>query len=209
MNPIIGMLILGFGGHARSVADVALAAGITQLCFIDGNARPGESFCSFPVKASVDFELPDGWSVISAAGDNKKRIEQCEWIIQQGWPLATLVSPAATIGIGAQIGEGTFIAHHAHVGPMASVGRGCIINTCAIVEHECVVGDYNHISVGAVVAGRSRVGDRCFLGAGSTVIDGLQVTDDVMLGAGACAHRNLKEAGTYVGVPAKYLGRKH
>jgi len=71
------------------------------------------------------------------------------------------------------------------------------------------VGDYNHISVGAVVAGRSRVGDRCFLGAGSTVIDGLQITDDVMLGAGACAHRNLEQAGTYVGVPAKFLGRKH
>lgn len=204
-----GLLVLGFGGHARSVADVALASGVTQLCFIDANAKPNESFCSFPVKTALDCELPEGWLVIPAAGDNQKRIEQCEWANQQGWPLATLVSPTATISVGAQIGEGSFIGHHAHVGPMASVGRGCILNTGAIIEHECVVGDYSHVSVGAVVAGRSRIGVRCFLGAGSTVIDGLRVTDDVMLGAGACAHRSLEKAGTYVGVPAKFLGRDH
>ncbi|WP_207263546.1 acetyltransferase [Pseudomonas sp. GW101-3H06] len=208
MTSITGMLILGFGGHARSVADVALASGVSQLCFIDNNARPGESFTSFPVKSSMDFELPADWVVIPAAGDNKKRVEQCDWAIQQGWRLGTLIAPSATVGIGALIGEGSFIAHHAHVGPMASVGRGCIINTGAIVEHECIVGQFSHVSVGAVVAGRSRVGDRCFLGAGSTVIDGLQITDDVMLGAGACAHRNLEVAGTYVGVPAKVLGGK-
>lgn len=206
MITLTGMLILGFGGHARSVADVALASGVTQLCFVDANARPGESFCSFPVKSSLDFELPEDWAVFPAAGDNKKRMEQCEWILQQGLRLATLISPCATIGVGAHISEGTFIGHHAHVGPMASVGRGCIVNTGAIIEHECVVGAYSHISVGAVVAGTTRIGDRCFLGAGSTVIDGLRVTDDVMLGAGACANRNLDKAGTYVGVPAKFLG---
>jgi sugar O-acyltransferase (sialic acid O-acetyltransferase NeuD family) len=203
------MLILGFGGHARSVADVAIASGITKLCFIDANAKPNESFCSFPVKSSIDFEPSADWTVMPAAGDNVKRKRQCEWVIEQAWQLAVLISPSATIGIGATIEAGSFIAHNAHVGPMASVGRGCIINTGAIVEHECVVGNYSHISVGAVVAGRSRIGDRCFLGAGSTVIDGLQLTDDVMLGAGACAHRNLEEAGTYVGVPARFLGRKH
>ncbi|MDD0998602.1 acetyltransferase [Pseudomonas sp. TNT2022 ID1044] len=209
MTPITGMLILGFGGHARSVADVALASGITQLCFLDSNARPGESFSSFPVKSSLDFELPDDWAVFPAAGDNSKRLEQCDWVIQQGWHLGTLIAPSATVGVGAQIDEGSFIAHHAHVGPMASVGRGCIINTGSIVEHECVVGNYSHVSVGAVVAGRSRIGERCFLGAGSTVIDGLKITDDVMLGAGACAHRNIDVAGTYVGVPAKRLGDTH
>lgn len=208
MTTITGMLILGFGGHARSVADVALASGITELSFLDSNARPGESFLSFPVKSSMDFELSESWVVIPAAGDNNKRLQQCDWVVQQGWRLGTLIAPSATIGIGAQIGEGSFIAHHAHVGPMASVGRGCIINTGAIVEHECAVGQYSHISVGAVVAGRSRIGERCFLGAGSTVIDSLRVTDDVMLGAGACAHRNLKVAGTYVGVPAKIIGGK-
>lgn len=205
MNLIPGMLILGFGGHARSVADVALAKGVTELCFIDVNAKPGETFLSFPVKPVLDFNLPPGWVVMPAAGDNRRRLEQHDWIAERGLQIGKLIAPSATIGVGAEIGDGCFVAHHAHIGPMASVGAGCIINTGAIVEHECTIGAFTHVSIGASVAGRTRIGDRCFLGAGSTVIDGLDVVHDITLGAGACATRNLDAAGIYVGVPAKRL----
>lgn len=206
MNSFKGLLILGFGGHARSVADVALSVGIRQLCFVDHNARPGEMFCSFPVKAAFDFELGEGWAVLSASGDNLKRAEQTAWIEEKGLPLATLISERATTGVGAQIAAGSFVAHHAHIGPMATIGAGCIINTGAIIEHECVIGAFTHVSVNAVVAGRSRVGDRCFIGAGATVIDGISLVNDIVLGAGGCATRNLDAAGVYVGVPAKRVG---
>ncbi|BCX66891.1 acetyltransferase [Pseudomonas izuensis] len=203
-----GVLILGFGGHARSVADVALSLGVKQLRFIDSNARPNENFGGFPVLSEWMLELPDGWSVMPASGDNAARQAQIEEIIKRGWPLATLIAPTATIGFGSNVGPGTLIAHHAHVGPMAVVGSGCIINTGAIIEHECIVGDYTHVSVNATVAGRCRIGSRCFLGASSTVIDGVSVGDSVMLGAAACAHRDLVEPGTYIGVPARLLVRK-
>ncbi|MCS4248635.1 acetyltransferase [Pseudomonas sp. BIGb0164] len=208
MPPLTGLLILGFGGHARAVADVALAIGIKQLCFIDINARPGETFGTFPVLPSWDKGRLEGWSVMPASGDCVQRHAQCEWAAQLDWPLATLVSPTATLGFGATVGAGSFVGHHAHVGPMASVGQGCVINTGAIVEHECTVGDFTHISIKAAVAGRCQIGKGCFIGAGSTVIDGLIVSDGVTLGAGACAHRNLTEPGVYVGVPAKQIRRE-
>lgn len=198
-----GLLILGFGGHARSVADVALSLGIQQLCFIDENARSGESFCSFPVKAALDVELEDGWAALPASGDGPTRLEQIEWVRQSGLQLATLVSARATLGVGCEVGAGSFIGHHAHVGPMARIDVGCIINTGAVVEHECVIGALSHISVNAVVAGRSQLGERCFIGAGATVIDGVTLASDVVLGAGSCAVGNLEIAGVYVGVPAK------
>ncbi|WP_460079528.1 acetyltransferase [Pseudomonas sp. H3_H05] len=203
MTALSGLLILGFGGHARAVADVALASGIKQLRFIDSNARQNEAFGEFSVLRSWDEELPEGWSVIPASGDGLSRQTQCDWVTGRGWPLATLISPTATIGTGAKIGLGTFVAHHAHVGPMAFVGVGCIVNTGAIVEHECVIDDFTHISIKAAVAGRSRVGSFCFIGAGATVIDGIKICDDVTLGAGACAHRDIERPGVYVGVPAK------
>lgn len=203
-----GLLILGFGGHARSVADVALSLGVKQLRFIDSNARPNESFGGFPVLSDWIQELPEGWSVMPASGDNASRQLQIEQIAHRGWPLATLIAPTATMGFGASVGAGTLVGHHAHVGPMAVLGYGCIINTGAIIEHDCKVGNYTHVSVNATVAGRCRIGNRCFLGASSTVIDGVSVEDNVMLGAVACAHRNLVEPGTYVGVPARLLKRK-
>lgn len=208
MTKMVGVLILGFGGHARSVADVALSLGIKHLHFVDNNARPNESFGGFPVMSTWVSELPDGWTVMPASGDNASRQAQIEEISKRGWPLATLIAPTATIGFGAIVGAGTLVAHHTHVGPMAIVGSGCIVNTGAIIEHECTVGDYTHVSVNATIAGRCRIGSHCFLGANSTIIDSVSVGDNVTLGAAACAHRDLFTPGTYIGVPARLHARK-
>jgi sugar O-acyltransferase (sialic acid O-acetyltransferase NeuD family) len=201
------LVILGCGGHARSVADVALAAGYRRLLFLDDHARPGERLLGHPVERELPRTMPGDWRWIAAAGDNVLRARQlaaCECAWRPG-ALATLVAPTASIGAGACIGAGSFIAHHAHVGPLAQVGAGVIVNTGAIVEHDCVVGDHAHVSVNATVAGKSRIGARCFICAGSTVIDGISIGDDITLGAGAVAIASLEMAGTYVGQPARRL----
>jgi UDP-N-acetylbacillosamine N-acetyltransferase len=200
-----GLRIFGFGGHARSVADVALASGIRQLCFADENARVGESFLGFPIVKAFDDVLPEGWQCFPAAGGNEKRRVQAEYIKENGWPLATVVSLTATIGVGAKISAGTFIGHHCHVGPMAVIGEACILNTGCIVEHDCVVGSYTHVSVNAVLAGASRLGDLVFMGTGSTVIDRCAVCDSATLGAGAVVVEEIVESGLYAGVPAKRI----
>jgi len=199
-----GLIILGFGGHARSIADVALSAGITKLIFVDKNARPGEVLGEHPVVKDMPNFIPDGWRVLPASGDNERRHQQLLWAADQGWQVATLVAPSATIGYAARLGKGVFVAHHVHIGPFAEIGDGCIINTSAVVEHETKIGCYSHVSVNSTVAGRSAVGDHCFIGAGATVIDSLQLCDRVTLGAGACAVKNLDKPGTYVGVPARF-----
>lgn len=195
-----GIYLLGFGGHARSVADVALAAGIKSLIFVDANALPGESFAGFPAVTALPKTLIAGWSVFPAQGDNLSRKATHN---KQQAPIAKLISPKATIGVRAEVGEGTIVGHHAHIGPAASVGRGVIVNTGAAVEHECQVGDFSHISVNATVAGRARIGSNVFVGAGATVIDKVSICDDVVIGAGATVVRDITAPGTYVGTPAR------
>lgn len=201
-----GLLILGFGGHARVVADIAMALGIKEFCFVDQAAREGEQFLGHPVVAGHGPTLPPSWKAFAASGDAARREAQCAQIAAAGWPLATLIAPSATIGAGAQIGAGTLVAQHAHLGPMARIGEGCIINTGAIVEHESTVGAYSHISVHATVAGRSSVGRAVMIGAGATVIDGVVVGDHITVGAGGVVVRSLQEAGVYVGVPVRRVG---
>ncbi|MBS0515144.1 MAG: NeuD/PglB/VioB family sugar acetyltransferase [Proteobacteria bacterium] len=205
MNTPTGLLIHGFGGHARSVADIALACGVAQLLFIDANARPGESFHGFEVRSEWGGPLPPGWAVFSASGNGATRRRQIAAFRQAGLPIATLVAPDATLGFGSRIGVGTLVARSAHVGPDAVVGEGCIINTGAIVEHECTIGDWTHVSVNATIAGRSRIGAACMIGAGATVIDGVGVCDRVVVGAGAVVVRLIDVAGVYAGVPARVL----
>jgi len=202
------LLILGFGGHARSVADVALACGYVELLFVDEHARDGENFLGHPVITDIDSYVGQDWGVFPASGDNRKREIQCVIARELGFSLATLVSPKASIGAGVSISAGCFVGHNAHVGPMACLGSACIINTGAIVEHECQVGDFCHVSVNAAIAGRSRLGDYSMLGAGATIIDQVSVCNDVIVGAGAVISRSIEIPGTYVGVPARPLLKK-
>jgi UDP-N-acetylbacillosamine N-acetyltransferase len=203
VKPYSGIVFLGFGGHARAVADVALSLGYTSMVFVEESAQPGETFRGYSVQPALPAELPVGWSCFPTAGDNARRMRQIEEIRKQGWPLASIISPHATIGVGAEIAEGCFVGHHAHVGPLAVISEGGIINTGAIVEHDCIIGAGTHISVQAVVAGRAHIGKQCFLGAGCTVIDKITIGDGITVGAGATVVRDLTEPGTYVGTPAR------
>jgi UDP-N-acetylbacillosamine N-acetyltransferase len=200
-----GLIVLGFGGHARSVAAVALANGVGALVFVDDNAKSGEAFEGFPATSNFDGVFPSEWACMPAAGDNCLRREQIARARHLGWPLAKVIAKDATVDVGAKIGPGSFVGHHAHIGPSADIGEGCIVNTGAIVEHESLVGDFSHVSVNAVVAGRSRLGRLVFLGASATVIDGVSVADDVVIGAGAVVVDSISSPGIYVGCPAKQI----
>jgi UDP-N-acetylbacillosamine N-acetyltransferase len=198
-----GLVVLGFGGHARSVADIALTLGIESLVFVDGAAGPNESLWGFPVRKAFDDKLPDGWQAFAASGNNHTRHAQAAAILGRCWPLATLISPTATIGSEAGISAGCFIGHHAHVGPLSTIGTGCIINTGAVVDHECKIGDYTHISVNSSVAGRCQLGSLVFLGTGAVVIDKVCIADSITIGAGSVVTEPLLEPGVYVGAPAR------
>ena len=62
-----------------------------------------------------------------------------------------------------------------------------------------------HISVGAHVAGNVTVGSRTWVGAGATISNNVCICEDCMIGAGAVVVKDLEEAGTYVGVPARRI----
>lgn len=47
------------------------------------------------------------------------------------------------------------------------------------------------------------IGDRVFFGAGAVIINNKKITSDVIVGAGAVVVEDIKNKGTYVGVPAR------
>ncbi|WP_281404876.1 NeuD/PglB/VioB family sugar acetyltransferase [Mesorhizobium sp. B4-1-3] len=194
---------MGFGGHARSVGDIALAAGFDELTFVDAQAREGEEFAGFPAVTALPEKLTrPGWFVFPGSGDNQRRRIQCD---TARLPLATLVAPTASLGAQCEIGQGSFIGHQAHLGPLAKIGQGTIINSGAVVDHECVVGDFAHISINATVAGRCHIGAQVMVGAGSTVIDGISICSHVNVGAGATVVRDIEVPGVYIGTPARLV----
>ena len=212
------LCIIGCGGHARSVADVAIAGGERDILFIDNAARPGETILGFPVLtfAALASRRLVLRRYVVALGDNAARAREFERLRSvTGIPAVRVIAPDARRGRDDRLGDGVFVGAAAHLGPEASIGDNTIVNTRAIVEHEVVVGAHSHVSVNAVLAGRVRIGERVFVGVGTVVVDGVHVCDDVVIGAGAVVIASIERAGTYVGVPARpvspgdHTGRIH
>jgi len=194
------LIIYGCGGHARSLADVALANGIEDLIFIDDHAQPHEKLFGFDVVKKISDAAHK--NLIIAVGDNQQRAKLFESLQKN---IIALISTNAHIGKNARIDKGAFIASGAHVGPNAKIGANTIINTHSVIEHDCMIGKHSHISVNAVVAGKCEIGDFVMIGAGATVINGIKICSNVIIGSGAVVVRDVTEPGTYVGVPAKLI----
>jgi sugar O-acyltransferase (sialic acid O-acetyltransferase NeuD family) len=201
------LCIVGCGGHARSVADVALAGGLRSLLFVDREAREDETIFGFdvitPQRLATSGIVPAGYVI--GLGDNAVRAQAFRQVCESGGRLTSVIAGDARIGRDVRLGVGVFVGMGAHIGPSARVGDDVIVNTRAIVEHEAAVGDHTHIAVNAVLLGRARIGSRGTLGAGAIVLDGVTVGDDVIVGAGAVVTRDIREPGRYAGVPARRL----
>ena len=199
------LIIIGVNGHGKVIADIATATGeyeeITFLCNFDKKTE----CMGFPIIGKFEDALQyiGKAEFVVAIGDSEMRRQLMEWLLEQGADFATLVHPNAVIGSKVTIGIGTVVMPGTVVQAETRIGKGCIINTSSSVDHGCILKDYVHVAVGAHLCGLVTVGENTCVGASATIINGVHVCDNCMIGAGAVVVKNIKESGTYIGVPAK------
>jgi len=195
--------IFGCGGHARSVADVALCSGWETIVFVDQNARFEEKIMGFPVINEYKIKKFDKSDFFIGIGDNNQRKLFYNQLLELNVSPVNIISPYAHISKFTKLGKGIFIGNYAHIGPETSIQNNTIINTHAVIEHECHIGCHVHIAIGALIAGRSDIGNSCFIGAGAVICDGKEIAKDTIVGAGGVVIKNIIEKGTYIGIPVK------
>ena len=201
------LVLVGGGGHCKSVIDVAESAGYSILGVLDRPEEVGKPVFGYKVIGTDDdmAKYADQAEFIVTVGQIKSaalRVKLHEMVVDAGCSLATIIAPTAHVSKYATIGEGTVVMHHAVVNADARIGRGCIINTFANIEHDVVIGDYCHISTGAMVNGECKVGERCFIGSQSVLANCITLGDDTIVGAGSFVRKNIAEKGMYSGNPA-------
>jgi len=195
--------IIGGGGHARVVLDVARAQGRGLVgLFDDRPEQQGKSVDGCPVAGTFQdlVNRPrENFEVIVAIGANDVRLRLASECPAR-W--ATLVHPSASVSPFANLGHGTVVMAGAVVQPGATIGDHVIVNTCASVDHDCVVSDGVHIAPGARLCGGVHVGDGALVGAGAVILPGVRIGAWAVVGAGAMVRDNVPAAETWVGVPA-------
>lgn len=200
-------IVLGAGGHARSVSDVIERGGglvVAVTGAVEGT--PWRVPVLVDDDAALAQALEQGHRVALGVGANGARAALVERVLHRGASAPPVLALTASVARDAEVGIGSVIHEHAHVGPLARLGRGVIVNTAAVVEHDCVIGDAAHIAPGAVLLGSARVGAGAMVGSGACVLPGRAVGESAVVGAGAVVRDNVPAGRTVIGVPAVEIG---
>ena len=201
------LAIIGSGGHTRSSTNLLLNyfdgndIGIYDESFVKDSKQEMVNF--IPLIGSIkDIKLNQG--VFLSIGDNSLRkkyfLKFKDQIIKD-----TIFHSNSLQEEDVEFGISNQIFAYSYINSQVRIGSNNIINTSAIIEHEVVLGDHNHISVGVKICGRSTIGNMCLISAGAVVVDNIFICDNTIIGAGSVVIKDIKEAGTYVGNPAKRI----
>jgi len=189
MNDI---LLIGGGGHCKSVIDVIEQEGRFNIAGIV--ERP-------------DFLETDvlGYQIIgndSDLGDLAKKYEYALITVGQiespslriklfdlaktaGFILPSIISPNAYVSQHASIGNGVIVMHDALINANTTIGDNCIVNSKALIEHDCQVSEHCHISTSATINGGVVVESGCFIGSGATTKELITIKKNSFIKAGS------------------------
>lgn len=199
------LIIVGASGHGKVVADIAKLSGCRDIVFLDNNPEIKEC-AGYPVLGPDTMVKDLEGDLFIAVGNAEIRRRLMDRETGRSFPV--LIHPSAVIAEGVKIGDGTVVMAGTVVNPDTKIGKGCIVNTSSSIDHDCVVEDFSHIAVGAHLCGTVHVGKGTWIGAGATVSNNVDICGNCMIGAGAVVVKDIKEPGTYVGVPAKLKGER-
>jgi sugar O-acyltransferase (sialic acid O-acetyltransferase NeuD family) len=203
----MNLVLLGGGGHAKAVADVARSAGYQVLGVLTpeeapeqpGLLRLGDDRWIEDCPGDTSFHV-----AIGPSHGSPLREDIFRHILERGKRLPKIVSPSAFVSASAVFGQGSLIMHRVVVNADARVGENCILNTASVVEHDCIIEDQVHLAPGALLLGGVRIGAGCIVGGGAVVLPGVTVAGGVLIGAGAVVTRSIEEpGGIWSGNPAR------
>lgn len=184
------IVLVGGGGHCKSVMDVAESAGYTILGVLDKPELVGTSVLDYKV-IGTDDDMPqyvDKAEFVITVGQIKSsalRRKLAQMVKAAGGKLATIIASDAYVSKYATIGEGTVVMHKAVVNAGAKIGTNCIINAMANIEHDVKVGDFCHVSTGVMANGEVKIGDDAFIGSGSVIHQCVTIEHNSVIPAGS------------------------
>lgn len=182
------LLLVGAGGHARTVFDLAQRCDHRVTAYVD-RARVHQPWLGEATQLDVSDEraLGDprlaGLADAAVMGLGGTRPEQLavRFGLFERYAAAfannppALIHPAAAVADGDAVAAGALVMAAAVVNAGARVGRAAIVNSGAIIEHDAVVDAGAHVAPGAIVLGGAHVGTNAMIGAGAVVLPGARV----------------------------------
>lgn len=185
------IILLGGGGHCKSVIDVIQSSGRFKILgILDSNIPSGESLLEEKVLGddsllpSLVKECRNLHITVGHIRSNliRKKIAEKSSELKISFP--NVVSDRSHISKHCSLGHGVTVLHNATVQADTQIGNFTIINNHALVEHDVRIGNFCHISTGALVNGNVTIGDDVFIGSGAIIIQGTKIPSGTFIKAG-------------------------
>ena len=202
------LIIVGAGGHSKSVSDSINQLQYKLCGFIDENKKGyhmGVPILGNRIECVSEYKK---YKYFVAIGDVNYRKIWFEKIVAMGLDVINIVDKSAIISTSASIGIGNFIGKMVIINADVKIGNNNVINTKALVEHECKVGNHNHLSTNSVINGNVIVEDNVFFGSSSVCNGQLKIGHDAIIGSGSVIIEDVPSMATVVGVPARVIKRR-
>ena len=188
------ILLIGGGGHCRSVIDV-----IEQECrfeivgIVDRPELLGSNVLGYSVignDSDLDSLAKKYQYALITAGQIKSpslRIKLFNLAVKAGFILPSIVSPNAYVSRYASLGNGVVVMHGALVNINTTISDNCIVNSKALIEHDCQIFKHCHISTNATINGGVTVEEGCFIGSGAITKESIIIKRNSFIKAGSVA----------------------
>lgn len=205
------LILLGGGGHARSVLAALVAVGDSVRGYLAPQPSPDWSLPYLGDDDALDDLDPADVRIVNGLGSiasTAARRRLHDHTVARGLTVVGVIHPRATVDPDVTIDPSAHVLAGAIVNTGSVIGVNTIVNSGAIVEHDCIVDSHAHISPGAVLGGDVHVGDGTHIGLGSRVLQGVTVGSGSVVGAGAVVISDVAPGITVVGVPARPFPNK-
>jgi len=189
MNDI---LLIGGGGHCKSVIDVIEQEGRFNIAGIVERPDFLETDVLGYQIIGNDSDLGDlakkyeyALITVGQIESPSLRIKLFDLVVEAGFILPSVVSPNAYISPHASIDNGVAIMHDAIINANTTIGDNCIINSKALIEHDCRISKHCHISTNATINGGVVVESGCFIGSGVITKESITIVKNSFIKAGS------------------------
>lgn len=212
MTDKTNLLLVGGGGHCRSVIESIERSGLFHIIGISDRAEEaGKLISGYTINTTdedagkLEFENLHCIITVGQIKSAQPRKKLFDLMKSFGFKMATLIDPSAIVSERCEIGEGTVVLRDCFINAGVTIGRNCIINSKAMVEHDSYVGDNVHVSTGAIINGDCHIGNDCFIGSGAVIANAVSIASGSIIGAGAVILGNINTPGTYLGNPGRRI----
>ena len=186
------ILLIGGGGHCKSVIDVIEQENKFKIIgIIDVPERLGAKVLGYEIIGSdEDLEaLSKKYKYICiTVGQIKSpdiRIKLYTKAKELGFILPTIISPRAYVSKHAKLEDGTMVMHGAMINADAHVFHNCIINSKVLIEHDCIVYENCHISTNVTLNGGVKVEKNSFIGSNAITKEYITIKENSFVKAGS------------------------